>query len=172
MSAPDLTQETIQLANTLKAITDKGDPETRKAALELIQKKVPGTNFTELQTDRLEKSVEKRFEELEHRQSQRELQSNLESQRQSLISRGYSEDDVKKIETDVMQKHGIADYSVAAKVFDADQPAPQPSYDIRGVRPWKAESLQSFMKNPKDKAREVAQQVAAEFRQSPNKRFG
>ena len=106
-----------------------------------------------------------------HKQATRDAQENLERQRNQLITKGYSEEDVKKIETEVMQKHGISDYSVAAKVFDADQPAPQPSYEIRGKRPWKAESLKRFMENPKDTAREVAQETIAEMRNS-NKQFG
>ena len=167
-----LDNETLQMANSLKAILDRSDPETRKTTLSLLEKKIPGANIVELQTDRISKSVEDKFAAFEHKQAAKEANSRLESQRNSLISKGFTEDDVKKIETDVMQKHGISDYEVASKVYAADQPVPVPSYEIRGNRPWKKESLKDFMGNPKDKAREVAAQTALEMRQNPNRRFG
>lgn len=160
-----------QLADTLNAITDKKDPETRKTVLRAIQKKDPTAVFPELQQDDLTQSIERRFEELNHAQAARDTQSRLEAQRGELMARGYSEEDVKKIETDVMQKHGISDYKVAAVVFDAEQPAPAPSYDIRGKRPWKAESLKRFMENPRDTAREVASEIVHEMRASTQPNF-
>lgn len=168
----DLSPETVQLANTLRAITDKSDPATRKAALELIEKKVPGTNFSELQEDRVEKKMNERFQKMEQDRASQEANQRLENQRQSLITKGYTEEDVRKIETDVMQKHGIVDYEVAAKVFQADQPASQPHYDIRGQKAWKKDNLKDmFGPNVKEKARERAFEVVAEMRHNPSGRL-
>lgn len=166
----DVNSETLQLANTLRAITDKGDPETRKAALALIAKKVPGTHFSELETDKMSRAMEAKFAEFEHKQVVRDATHQLETQRGKLTAMGYTDDDIKNIETNVMQKHGIADYEVAAKVYQADQPSPSPTYDIRGQKAWKRENLKDFFGKPKDKAREVAAEVLAEMRSNPQGR--
>lgn len=166
----DVNAETLQLANTLKAITDRADPETRKAALELIQKKVPGTHFSELETDKISKTMDAKFAEFEHRQATKDATHQLETQRGKLTAMGYTDADIKSIETDVMQKHGISDYEVAAKVYQADQPAPAPTYDIRGQKPWKRENLEGFFGKPREKAREMAAQISAEMRSNPQGR--
>ena len=155
-SKTQLAQLAIELAN---------DPETRP----MVNKKtkVRGSPMMDVELADMKAEMRKEFEDRDQKSQQEKIKRQLETQRNGLIDRGYKEEDVSKIETDYMQKHGIGDYDLAAKLYAADQKPADPSYEIQ-TRTWQMPNFtKEQIMNPKEldrRAREGAYQTLAEMR--------
>lgn len=132
------------------------NPKTRKAFTKLVQEVDPSKRFPDVEADDLRDTIKNEFEVRDQQAEARRIKAQTENQRADLLESGrYKEEDVKEIEK-IMEKHGISDYDVAAKVYSADTKPASPTSDIKS-RTWqmpqlKKEDLGNLTQNARDKA--------------------
>lgn len=147
------------------AIELSKDVEGRK----LINKKLKplGKSLPDVDLADLSASIDNKFAERDQQENARRMNDHLESQKNGLRSRGFKDEDIANMETNIMQKHGISDYDVAAKVFAADARPADPTHEIK-TRTWQMPTLgEKQIHNSADIAnfaRERAYQVVNEFK--------
>ena len=72
------------------------------------------------------------------------------------LRKKYNEDQIKEIETGVMQKYGINDYDAAAKVYGADLKPAKADNRPRRTSTWEMPDFEKFAKNPAQAANDLA----------------
>lgn len=146
------------------------DKEMRPAVGKWLKKKY-GKTLPDVELDDIRQTVTREFEDRDLAEQSRRSKEKLESDRAGLITGGrFTEDDVKEIEK-IMEKHGISDYTVASKVYAADQkPAdPRPEINSRNFELPKFDK--TALADPKAFARNKANEVVGELmRNRSNKR--
>lgn len=132
---PKFDPETAQqLAELAMAIAH--NPKTRKGYTKLVREIYPDRRFADVETDEIREDIKKEFEQRDLQRRAEETKRAQESARASLITSGrFKEEDVQKIEKEVMEKHGISDYEVAAKVYNADLKPARPTPEVQS-RTW------------------------------------
>jgi len=114
-----LAELAVELANK---------PETRKEFARLVQKVQPNRRFPDVEADDLKAEIDRRFEEKEREVEQKRILKAMEREK-AKISKNYDEKSIGEIEA-LMEKHGISDYSLAARLYAAEtkpaNPTPQP----------------------------------------------
>lgn len=122
-----LAELTIKLAH---------DPKTRKAFTKLVKEVDPSKSFPDMDAEDNRDVIRSEFAKRDQDAESARVKQRLEAQRAGLINSGrYKEEDVQKIEKEVMEKHGISDYDVASKVYAADTKAANPTPEIKS-RVW------------------------------------
>lgn len=151
-----------QLADLSVALAH--NPKTRKQFTKLVQEIDPTKRFADVETDELRESIDHKFAERDQQAEAARTRQRLEAQRQGLISSGrFKEEDVAKMEKDVMEKHGISDYDIASKVYAADMKPVSPTSEIKS-RTWKMpvlqkEDLGNLTQHSRDKAYAVIDEI-------------
>lgn len=138
-----MTEENVVLTrsayNTLKELSDltikvANDPTTRRGYADLVNKIEPGRKFHDVEAQRLEEKLEKRFEKQEADRKASEALSRLEAQKSSLKER-YDDKALGEIES-LMEKLGVGDYEVGARIYAAETKAANPTY-TQNDHQWK-----------------------------------
>jgi hypothetical protein len=139
------------------------DKEMRPLVNKFLKKK-NGKVLPDVELEEIRAENKREFEKRDIAASAEREKLRLEAQRNALIESGrFSEDDVKKMEKDVMEKHGISDYNVAAKVFAADVKPADPTPEISS-RNWELPKFsKEEMANPHAVARRRANDVVGEI---------
>lgn len=86
----------------------------------------------------------------------------MEEQRSGLVKR-FDEVHVKKIEK-LMEKHGIYDYDLGARLYAAEAPPPDATTDYSSRNRWTMPTDKELIDNPSKWANEMAHKVIGEFR--------
>jgi len=150
------------LANLLTKLTE--DPRTRRRVLQAVKELEPNLRFPDQDVQDLREEFEAKLAEDRQKRESETIRARLEADRQRLADR-YDDETIRKIETDVMQKHGIADYEVAAKVYAADLPPERPERDdTRHGATWELPSFDEYFENPMKTARANAYRTIDELR--------
>lgn len=117
------------------------DPKTSKQYKKLVKELHPDRHFPDVEVDDLREEVKTLLAARDQKEESDRVNQGLRAQRNGLITSGkFTEEDVKKMETDVMEKHGISDYEVAAKVYAADTRPANPTPEIKS-RVWEMPKL-------------------------------
>lgn len=112
------------------------NPKTRAKYVKLVQEIDPSKRFPDVETDDIREEMNTRFAEQAATQQAERVRQQLETQRAGLITSGrFQEEDVKKIETDIMPKYGLTDYDAAATLYAAQTKPQTPVPEIKG-RTW------------------------------------
>jgi len=106
------------------AIDLANNPETRKDFARITKKVDPSRRFHDVEADDLEARVNARFEEEKQAREAEKATKKMERAKMKLAER-YDEDAIKEIEG-LMEKHGLADYELAARLYAADTKAATP----------------------------------------------
>lgn len=125
-------------AQLSKLATDLAhNPKTRKRFVNLVKEIDPSKTFPDVELEDLRESIEAKFADRDHQEAARKATRKLERQRASLIESGrFKEEDVEKIEKEVMEAHGISDYEVAATYYGAITKPVTPTSEIKS-QTWK-----------------------------------
>lgn len=161
---PDVDQATLIELGKL-ALQVGHNPKTRRQFFQAVKEIAP-----ERYAAQIDQRVEDQLEEIRREREadklareQEKVTTRLEAARAALLSR-YSEDDVKKIETDVMQRYGISDYEAAAKLYAADNVPANPRNDPpKTGATWEMPNFEGLVKNPVKAARDMAFSVIDEL---------
>lgn len=112
------------------------NPKTRKEFTRLVREVNPSMSFPDVEKEEMRETITSEFAKRDQENETKRVKERLEAQRSSLITSGrFKEEDVGKIEKEVMEKHGISDYEVAAKVYAADMRPASPTPEIKS-RVW------------------------------------
>jgi hypothetical protein len=132
MNAPALAPE-VQ-AQLAKLATDLAhNPKTRKQFTKLVKEIDPTKRFPDIEAEELEEKMQREFEKRDHEAEAKRTQDRLEKQKESLKSR-FKDEDISEIEK-LMEKHGISDYDVGAKLYAAETKPAEPTYEMQD-RAW------------------------------------
>lgn len=158
---PKVEKELAQLAIKLAA-----NEKTKRPFLKAVKEVAP-----ELYRSFPDQAIEDfREAEAERREKERldaetaAVTARLAKQRKTLL-KSYTEDQVKEIETGVMEKYGLADYEAAAKLYSADHAPVQQN----GRQPtkygatWELPKYDGLLENPVKAARDMAHRVIDEL---------
>lgn len=153
--SPEVLQELGKLSLRLAA-----NEKTRKAHLKNIKTLSPGYQLpADIATADLREELTGALADDKLERERKATEDRIAAQRKSLIDSGrYSEDDVKKIETEVMQKFGLSDYAAAAKIYAADtQPAkPSGREPLTRDATWTLPQVPGLLDDPTKAARNAA----------------
>jgi hypothetical protein len=140
MTAEKLSAEAqAQLAELTLKIAH--DPKTRKQYAKLVKEIDPSRTFPDVEMDEFRESVKADIAAQKLADDARKTSDRLAAQRHALIATGrFKEEQVKEMETSVMEKHGISDYDVAAKIFSADLKPASPAHEIKS-RTWEMPTI-------------------------------
>lgn len=117
------------------------DPKTRKQYAKLVKEIDPSRTFPDVEMDEFRESVKAEREADKLAEAAQKTRERLAAQRSALIASGrFKEEQVKEMESSVMEKHGISDYDVAAKVFSADIKPASPTHELKS-RTWEMPTL-------------------------------
>ena len=152
----------------LAEMVSKVDPESAKAFGDVFLEKKFNEFKQSFQNERLQEKMER-------------AQSSRENQKRSVIDkRGFSDDQVKQVET-LMTHYGVNDWEAAADIYaqrnPPDDPNMKPPPEIEhGGATWefptvpgkdgKMISFDDFRKNPQGASRNAAIQVITEFKRN------
>lgn len=140
------------------------DPKTRKEFVNLIKKRDPNFRAADVEIEDLRDDVDQRFAARDQQEEARKATDRLSAQRRNLIDSGrFKEEDVVKIEKDVMEKYGLADYDAAAKLYAADMKPAGATPEIK-TRVWEMPDLKSAMNDPAGQARSEAYKAIDEIK--------
>ena len=164
-------------------VTMSQRPETRPMLAEMVSKVDPesakafGDVFLEKKFNEFKKS----FQDERLQEKMERAQSSRENQKRSVIDkRGFSDDQVKQVET-LMTHYGVNDWEAAADIYaqrnPPDDPNMKPPPEIEhGGATWefptvpgkdgKMLSFDDFRKNPQGASRNAAIQVITEFKRN------
>lgn len=113
-----LAQLAVDLAN---------NPETRKDFARIAKKVDPKRRFPDVEADEAKELIASEFEKRDQAEAMQKATRKAERAR-AKVAEKYDDESMKEIES-LMEKHGIADYEVAAKLYSADAkpatPTPQ-----------------------------------------------
>lgn len=134
-----------------------GAGETRREFIKLVKKIDPSRSFPDVEMQDLREEMESKFAEEETKRQANATKKRMEDQRQALIDSGrFTEDDVKKIETDVMQTKGITDYDTAAILYGAQHAPAKAAPEISSGGTWTLPDNKGLRENPGKWARDQA----------------
>lgn len=157
-----------QLADLIAKISS--DPRTRKTVIKAIKEVEPNWQVpADVIADDLREETDAKLAEIRQEAESRRIRDDLERKRRRVADK-YGEDAVQAIEKDIMQKHGIADYDLAARVYAAEQPPPdrerrdQESPRHGATFQVPQIDLNEYMRNPRKAALDEAYRVVDEFR--------
>lgn len=158
--SPEATDQLAALAQTLAH-----NPKTRRQFVKLVQEVDPSKRFPDVESDELRESIKSEFAQRDQQAEANRVLQHQQNQRAGLISSGrFKEEDVKAMEKDVMEKHGISDYDIAAKVYSADTRPATPTSEIRS-RSWEMPNMtKDNIANLGHHARDTAFKVIDEFK--------
>src|SRR5258708_3625890 len=165
-AAPAIDPATAQQLAALALRLGSGD--TRREFIKLVKKVDPSRSFPDVDMQDLrDELAEQRAEDETKRQAEATKQR-MEKQRQALIDSGrYTEDDVKKIETDVMQAKGITDYDDAATLYGAQHAPARGAPEISSSGgTWTLPDNKGLRENPGKWARDQAFASIAEIQRA------
>ena len=156
-----------ELAALSKRLSD--DPKTRKAFLKLAKQASPDLVLPELEIEEaVNAQLQTRDEQISALSKQladRQVEEDLERQRDALRKRGADPDEIEAIEKLMVEK-GIADHATAADYFvwqkQADE-AIKAAESAQAPKPIVSQ-FESFFKNPIQSARSEAYKVLQESR--------
>lgn len=145
-------------------VTMANNPKTRAQTVKLAKEAGITLNLPDVEAATIREEMEAKLAERDQKEEQRRIKEKMERQRMSLIEKGFTDEDVGKIEKEVMEKHGISDYEVAAKIYAADtKPAPATPEIHSGV--WEMPAFpKEMLSNPRNYARKEAFKVIDELR--------
>lgn len=146
-------------------VTMANNPKTRAQTVKLAREAGLTLNLPDVEAATMREEMDAKLAERDSRDEQRRVIERQQRQRAALISeRGFTDDDVTKMEKEVMEKHGIGDYEVAAKIFAADTtPASAVPEMNSGV--WEMPAFpKEMMTSPRNFARKEAYKVIDENR--------
>ncbi len=138
-----MTEENVVLTrsayNTLKELSDltikvANDPKTRRKYADIVNEIEPGRKFHDVEAQRLEEKLEKRFEKQEQDRQKKESLAALEAQKNRLKER-YDDKAIGEMEA-WMEKNSISNYDVAAEVYSAILKPANPTY-TQNDHQWK-----------------------------------
>lgn len=157
-----------QIAELIAKIS--ADPATRKTVIKAIKHVEPKWEVpADIAVDDLREETRAQLDAMRQENESRRIRDELERKRKSIADR-YGEDSVKEIETNIMEKHGIVDYDVAARLYAAEQPPPdrerRAREDSRHGATWELPQidLAAYMANPRKAALDEAYKVVDELR--------
>lgn len=138
------------------------DKATRPIVNKFLKEKT-GKVMQDVELEDVRASVKKEFEDRDLAEKTERAKQKLEAQRQGLIDSGrFTEEQVVAMEKDVMEKHAISDYNIAAKVFVADLPPKTPD-QVEGDRYWNMPKMtKEDIANPKHVAHKRAMDAVGE----------
>lgn len=155
----DATAQRDLAALALELSKDAAGRKLINQKLKPLGKSLPDVEFAELSAN-----IDNKFAERDQQEASRRMTDHLESQKNSLRSRGFKDDEIAKIETDIMQKHGISDYDVAARVYAAESKPANPTHEIK-TRTWQMPTIgKDDIGNLNQRALNIAYQTVGEFR--------
>lgn len=132
-----MTEENViltpQAYKTLKELSDlsvraANDPKTRKKFVGIVKELDPSKRFPDVENDDLREEFERQRAADKQEREQEKALAKIEAQKESLRSR-YDDAAIGEIEK-LMEKHGIGDYDVAARLYAAETTAAKPTYEI------------------------------------------
>ena len=155
----DVIEDLAELAMKLAANKD-----TRKPFLNAVKQVDPNRRFPSQEVEDLRAEVaaerEREKEERKLEEERKAIEARLGAQRQSLIGRGFTEDQLKEVE-EVMTKYGMTDYEAGADLYQARKPVAPPA----GPSPtWEFPTLEGLIENPAAAARNEAFKVITELK--------
>ena len=146
------------------ALKVAGNPKTRRPFLNAVREIEPDRVFPDQQVEDLRQEWATQRETDNIERERRETEQRLAAQRRKLIdSKRFTEDDVKKIEKDVMERLGLADYDAAATIYGAQQPAAPSNTVPKSGGVWELPTFDGLLKDPNGAARNMAFQVIDEL---------
>lgn len=151
-----------QLALLAKELSD--NPKTRERFLGMTQEVVPDLSLPELELTRKMNVAlaerDKKIDEMREQLQESSLRNEWKTQREEWKAQGFSNDDIKQVET-LMVEGGIADKDKAAEYFRWQKQAKEASErQAQGARnPEIMGQFKDFFKNPKQTARATAYSV-------------
>lgn len=140
------------------------DPRTRLNVSRAIKELRPDIEMPYLEIDEFKESVNKKLEEEKAEREREKVIERLERERERIVKK-YGEEATKEIEA-LMEKNGLADYSLAAKLYAADLPPPKERsapVNRHGER-WEMPNFEEFKTNARDAALKKAYEVIDEMR--------
>ena len=156
---PETAQQLAALALRL------GRGETRREFIKLVKKVDPSRSFPDVEMQDLREEMESKFAEEETKRQAAATKKRMEEARQALIDSGrFTEDDVKKIETDVMQAKGIADYETAAVLYGAQHAPAKAAPEISTGGTWTFPDHKGLREDPNKWARDQAFAAVGEIK--------
>lgn len=121
-----LSQEDYKALKELSDLTVKmANGDTRKEFARIAKKVDPKRRFPDVEAEDLEDRINKKFEEREQQEIAAKAAKKLERAKAKL-KESYDDKAIEEIEG-IMEKHGIADYEVGAKLYAADTKPATPS---------------------------------------------
>jgi hypothetical protein len=160
----DVIEDLAELAMKLSQ-----NKETRKDFIHAVKKVDPHRRFPSQEVEDLRADMaaerEREKEERKLEEERRETEQRLTAQRRGLVTRGYSEDQIKEVEA-VMTKYGITDYEAGADLYQARRPATPPAeqtgtWDIPGID---GTPMAELLTDPTKAARNEAYKVITEIK--------
>jgi hypothetical protein len=147
------------------------NPKTRRPLYQSLKAVDPNVRWPDQDIEDFKADWAKKEKDKELREQAKKHQETMESQRAALVQ-NYDEEHVKKIEK-LMQKHGLYDYELGAKLYNAESPMPQQHGQeaARGTR-WEMPSDKELINNPAKWANDMAYKTIAEFRANRGIRAG
>lgn len=117
------------------------NPETRKQFANLVKKVKPeyGNSFHDVTNEDMREDIKAEFRKRDEELAKREALSRLNEQRNSLRDR-YDDSAMGDIEK-LMEKHGISDYEIGAKIYAADTKPSMP-HPSAGDYSWKMPNIE------------------------------
>lgn len=153
----------IEFGRMLRRVA--GNPKTRRDLYHTIKKAEPDTRWADQEIEDFKEQFKKEEEEKRIKRQAAEAQEKMQAQKAAL-EKVYDADSIKKIEA-LMEKHGIFDYELGAKLYNAEAPAPAPANEMApGSSRWEMPSDKELIDNPAKWANQMAHKTIAEFRQA------
>jgi hypothetical protein len=144
-----------------------GNSKTRKTTLKNVKELDPSFRLpsdVEMEDFRAEQQAKDEARKIED--ESRKALERQEAQRRDLLAK-YSEEQVKEIETNVMQKYGLSDYEAGAKLYAADFKPAQPSGSMSSSGAvWTLPDLPGLLDDPVKAARQEAERAIDEINRS------
>lgn len=127
-------------AQLAKLATDlANNPKTRKQFVGLVKEIDPSKRFADVEVDDLREEM-KRERELEKQETAKQkMLDKLEAQKTSLKDR-YDDAAIGEIEK-TMEKLGISDYDVGARIYAAETKPAKPTYEVQDHR-WSLPNIE------------------------------
>lgn len=164
-----INEETLKELGKL-ALNLSNNPETRDVFLESVQKVNPQFTTPDLESKKIRSEMNARFDSQEQDRQRQESLQKMATQRQGLIdSKKYTNEDVEKIENEVMTKYGLSDYDAAATLYSASTAPARGTPEIKSTS-WEMPDFKGIMQNPKKWALDEANAAMGDIIANRNSR--
>jgi len=138
------------------------DPKTRGDLYRALKKADPTVKWPDQDFEEFKAEWRAEQEEKEIKRENDRRKKEMEDQREVLVKR-LGEPLTKKIEA-LMERHGLADYALGAKLYAAENPPTPTSQSQPDSNRWQMPTDEKLLKDPSAWANEMAHQVIGEFR--------